>query len=60
MLKWHNTSWTSQPTLTISSKQCNAREREVIQQMSQGKSNQEIAGELGISESTLKYHINIF
>jgi DNA-binding NarL/FixJ family response regulator len=38
--------------------QLSDREREVLQQMSQGKSNQEIAGELGISESTVKYHIN--
>jgi two-component system, NarL family, response regulator len=42
----------------ITQPQLSDREREVLQQMSQGKSNQEIAGELAISESTVKYHIN--
>lgn len=42
----------------MSQPQLGDREREVLQQMSQGKSNQGIAGELGISESTVKYHIN--
>jgi two-component system, NarL family, response regulator len=38
--------------------QLSDREREVLQQMSQGKANQEIGIELSISESTVKYHIN--
>ncbi len=34
------------------------RELEVLQQLAQGKSNQEIAVALTMSESTVKYHIN--
>jgi DNA-binding NarL/FixJ family response regulator len=41
----------SQPQLT-------RREQEVLQLMSQGKTNHEIAEELFISESTVKFHVN--
>src|ERR1700741_4553436 len=34
------------------------REIEVLQQLAQGKSNQEIAAALTMSEGTVKYHIN--
>jgi len=34
------------------------RELEVLQQLAQGKSNQEVAVALTMSESTVKYHIN--
>jgi len=34
------------------------RELEVLQQLAQGKSNQEIAAVLGMSEGTVKFHIN--
>jgi len=34
------------------------RELEVVQQLAQGKSNQEIAAALTMSEGTVKYHIN--
>ncbi|NJK27534.1 MAG: response regulator transcription factor [Coleofasciculaceae cyanobacterium SM2_3_26] len=37
--------------------QLSEREREVLQRMSQGKTNQEIAEELCISESTVKFHV---
>ena len=34
------------------------RELDVVQQLAQGKSNQEIAAALTLSEGTVKYHIN--
>jgi two-component system, NarL family, response regulator len=42
----------------INRPQLSEREREVLQVMSQGKTNQEIANELCISESTVKFHVN--
>jgi len=42
----------------MSRPQLSDREREVLQVMSQGKTNQEIADELFISESTVKFHVN--
>jgi two-component system, NarL family, response regulator len=42
----------------MSQPQLSDREREVLREMSQGKTNQEIGTKLGISESTVKYHIN--
>ncbi|MEB3355290.1 MAG: response regulator transcription factor [Synechococcales bacterium] len=38
--------------------QLSDRESEVLQLMSQGKSNQEIAADLFVSEGTVKFHIN--
>jgi len=38
--------------------QLSDRECEVLELMSQGKSNQEIASELTVSEGTVKFHIN--
>ncbi|MEM1281398.1 MAG: response regulator transcription factor [Cyanobacteria bacterium P01_H01_bin.152] len=38
--------------------QLSDREREVLQQMCKGQTNQEIGTELCISESTVKFHIN--
>ena len=38
--------------------QLSDREREVLQEMCKGKTNQEISTELCISESTVKFHIN--
>lgn len=35
-----------------------AREREVLELMAQGRSNKRIAAELGISEHTVKFHVN--
>jgi DNA-binding NarL/FixJ family response regulator len=42
----------------MSQPQLSEREREVLQLMSQGKTNQAIASQLYISESTVKFHIN--
>jgi two-component system, NarL family, response regulator len=42
----------------MSQPQLSDREREVLREMSQGKTNQEVSTKLGISESTVKYHIN--
>ena len=38
--------------------QLSPREQEVLQLVAQGKSNQEIADDLHLSESAIKYHIN--
>ncbi len=38
--------------------QLSEREREVLQLMTAGKSNQEISTTLGITESTVKFHVN--
>lgn len=38
--------------------QLSERERDVLQLMAQGKSNQAIADDLYISENTVKYHVN--
>lgn len=38
--------------------QLSQREQEVLQQVAQGKSNQEIADALHLAESTIKYHVN--
>ena len=35
-----------------------AREIDVLQQLAKGRSNQEIAGALSMSEGTVKFHIN--
>ena len=42
----------------ISRPQLSDREREVLQLMSEGKTNQDIGDALHISESTVKFHIN--
>ena len=42
----------------IGSFQLSDREREVLRLMAAGKSNQEIGAALGITESTVKFHVN--
>ncbi|NJN58884.1 MAG: response regulator transcription factor [Leptolyngbyaceae cyanobacterium SL_5_9] len=42
----------------LSRPQLSDREREVLQLMAQGKSNQEVADTLHIAENTVKYHVN--
>lgn len=42
----------------ISRPKLSDREQEVLQLMSEGKTNQNIADELCISQSTVKFHIN--
>lgn len=42
----------------MSQPELSEREQEVLQIMSQGKTNQEIAHQLCISESTVKFHVN--
>jgi two-component system NarL family response regulator len=42
----------------MDSPQLSERECEVLRQLAQGKSNQEIAKALGITEGTVKFHIN--
>lgn len=42
----------------MNSPQLTERERQVLLLMTEGKSNQEIATELTISEGTIKFHVN--
>ncbi|MBD2070024.1 response regulator transcription factor [Leptolyngbya sp. FACHB-671] len=42
----------------LSHPQLSDREREVLQLMAQGKSNQDVADSLHIAENTVKYHVN--
>lgn len=42
----------------LSRPQLSDREREVLQLMAQGKSNQDVADNLHIAENTVKYHVN--
>ncbi|MBI4781026.1 MAG: response regulator transcription factor [Oscillatoriophycideae cyanobacterium NC_groundwater_1537_Pr4_S-0.65um_50_18] len=42
----------------LSRPQLSERERDVLQLMAQGKSNQDIADSLHITENTVKYHVN--
>jgi DNA-binding NarL/FixJ family response regulator len=42
----------------LSRPQLSDREREVLQLMAQGKSNQDVADSLHIAENTVKYHVN--
>lgn len=42
----------------LSRPQLSERERDVLQLMAQGKSNQDIADSLHIKENTVKYHVN--
>ncbi|HEY9626914.1 MAG TPA: response regulator transcription factor [Coleofasciculaceae cyanobacterium] len=42
----------------LSQPQLSERERDVLQLMAQGKSNQDIADNLHITENTVKYHVN--
>lgn len=46
-----------QPSETGSLQELTGREREVLQLLTQGKTNKEIASELGIAENTVKNHL---